>query len=98
MTALAPNPYQSPPQVDEPTAPLVAQPTGLATPALCLMVALAAVAMAGTLPGRTHGLGLITEGLLTDLALDRPEFARLNLFATLIGAAFCWPCGWLLDR
>jgi MFS family permease len=62
------------------------------------MIVLAALAMVGTLPGRTHGLGLITEGLLADLQLDRSAFARINLLATLIGAAFCWPCGWLLDR
>ena len=30
------------------------------------VVALAAVAMAATLPGRTHGLGLITKRLLDD--------------------------------
>jgi MFS family permease len=54
--------------------------------------------MVCTLPGRTHGLGLITEPLLADLALDRVAYASLNLWATLIGAAFCLPCGWLLDR
>ena len=31
----------------------------------------AAAAMVGTLPGRTQGLGLITEPLLADLGLDR---------------------------
>jgi MFS family permease len=65
---------------------------------LASMIALAALAMVGTLPGRTHGLGLITEGLLADLQLDRAGYARLNIAATLIGASFCWPCGWLLDR
>jgi len=54
--------------------------------------------MVCTLPGRTHGLGLITEPLIADLALDRVSYAALNLWATLIGAAFCIPCGWLLDR
>ena len=58
----------------------------------------AAAAMVCTLPGRTHGLGLITEPLLADLALDRVPYAALNFWATLIGAAFCIPCGWLLDR
>lgn len=62
------------------------------------MIVLAAVAMVGTLPGRTHGLGLITEGLLSDLHLERADYARINLVATLIGAMFCWPWGWLLDR
>jgi hypothetical protein len=58
----------------------------------------AAAAMVCTLPGRTHGLGLITEPLLADLHLDRVPYAALNFWATLIGAAFCIPCGWLLDR
>src|ERR1043165_8747815 len=61
-------------------------------------VALAALAMVGTLPGRTQGLGLITEPLLTDLHLDRVDFAQLNFWGTLIGAAFCFPTGFLLDR
>jgi MFS family permease len=54
--------------------------------------------MVGTLPGRTQGLGLITEPLLADLRIDRVSFATVNLWATLIGAAFCLPCGRLLDR
>jgi MFS family permease len=61
-------------------------------------IAVAALAMVATLPGRTHGLGLITEPLLKDLQLDRLDFAAINLWATLLGAAFCLPCGWLLDR
>ena len=63
-----------------------------------LMVVLAAAAMIATLPGRTHGLGLITEPLLSDLRLDRTIYADINLWATLLGAAFCWPAGILLDR
>lgn len=63
-----------------------------------LNVVLAAFLMLATLPGRTQGLGLITEPLLQDLRLDRVLFANLNLWATLIGAAFCFPAGWLLDR
>lgn len=61
-------------------------------------VVLAAAAMIGTLPGRTHGLGLITEPLLGDLKLDRTIYADINLWATLLGAALCWPAGILLDR
>src|SRR4051795_10116505 len=61
-------------------------------------VGVAAVAMVLTLPGRTHGLGLFTEPLLKSLALDRESYGFLNLWATLLGAAFCLPCGWLLDR
>ena len=63
-----------------------------------LGVAVAALAMVATLPGRTHGLGLVTEPLLADLRLDRVDYASINLWATLIGAAFCLPCGWLIDR
>ena len=54
--------------------------------------------MVGTLPGRTQGLGLITEQLLTSLHLDRVVFAKINLWATLIGALFCLGIGRLIDR
>ena len=58
----------------------------------------AALAMVGTLPGRTQGLGLITEPLLASLHIDRILFARINLGATLIGALFCLGVGRLIDR
>lgn len=58
----------------------------------------ATLAMVGTLPGRTQGLGLITEPLLADLQLDRVVFARINLWATLIGALFCLGIGRLIDH
>src|SRR6185369_6691731 len=61
-------------------------------------VFIAALAMVGTLPGRTQGLGLITEPLLRDLQLDRVAFARINLWATLIGALFSIGVGRLIDR
>ena len=61
-------------------------------------VVIAALAMVLTLPGRTHGLGLFTEPLLSSLALDRESYGFLNLWATLLGCLFCLPCGWLLDR
>ncbi len=61
-------------------------------------VGLAALAMVGTLPGRTQGLGLITEPLLKDLNLDRVTFAQMNLWATLIGSLFCLGTGRLLDQ
>lgn len=53
--------------------------------------------MVGTLPGRTQGLGLITEPLLRDLQIDRVDFARINLWATLIGALFSVGVGRLID-
>src|SRR5690349_19777846 len=61
-------------------------------------LAVAALAMVATLPGRTHGLGMITERLLEDLQIGRVPYASINLWATLLGALFCWPCGILLDR
>lgn len=63
-----------------------------------VIVVVGALAMVATLPGRTHGLGLITEPLLKDLRLDRVVYAQINLWATLVGALFCIPAGWVLDR
>ncbi len=58
----------------------------------------AAAAMVGTLPGRTQGLGLVTEPLLADLNIGRIDYAQLNLWATLIGAAGAIGIGRFLDR
>jgi MFS family permease len=63
-----------------------------------IVMVLAAFAMVGTLPGRTQGLGLITESLLRDLHIDRLAFARMNLWATLIGSLCCIGVGRLQDR
>jgi MFS family permease len=54
--------------------------------------------MIGTLPGRTQGLGLVTEPLLRDLRIDRVAFAEINLVATLVGSLFCLGVGRLVDR
>jgi MFS family permease len=62
------------------------------------VVLAAAGAMVGTLPGRTQGLGLITEPLLRDLGLDRVTFAHLNVWGTLAGALFGIGIGRLMDR
>jgi MFS family permease len=61
-------------------------------------VVVAAVAMVATLPGRSQGLGLVTEPLLRDLKISRIDFGAINLVATLIGSAFCLGCGPLIDR
>jgi len=61
-------------------------------------VVVAAVVMLATLPGRTQGLGLITEPMLADLRLDRVSYANINLWATLLGAAICLPIGRVFDR
>jgi MFS family permease len=61
-------------------------------------VIVAAVIMLATLPGRTQGLGLITEPMLRDLKLDRVTYASINLWATLFGAAICLPIGRIFDR
>lgn len=63
-----------------------------------VQVIMAALAMVATLPGRTHGLGMITERLLADLQMDRVSYANINLWATLLGAAFCLPVGYLIER
>ena len=67
-----------------------------------LTILVGAVAMAATYPGRTHGLGMVTEPLLKDLGLADPDgrvfYASLNLWGTLLGALFCLPVGWLFDR
>ena len=54
--------------------------------------------MVGTLPGRTQGLGLVTEPLLADLGLDRVAYAGLNFWATIIGASGALGIGRLIDR
>ena len=61
-------------------------------------VGIAAVAMTATLPGRTHGLGLITEPLLADFGMTAVSFARINFISALVGAAACLPIGWWIDR
>jgi MFS family permease len=58
----------------------------------------AALAMVGTLPGRTQGLGLVTEPLMRDLGIGRVAFAQVNLVATLVGSLFCLGIGRLIDR
>ena len=65
---------------------------------LWVHVVVAALAMVATMPGRTHGLGLITKPLLGELGISQSHYAAINLCATLLGAIFCVPCGWLLDR
>jgi hypothetical protein len=62
------------------------------------VVLVAAAAMVGTLPGRTQGLGLITEPLIAELGLDRVTYAQLNLWATIAGAGFAIGVGRLMDR
>ena len=61
-----------------------------------LMVA--AAAMVGSLPGRTQGLGLVTEPLLVDLGIDRVSYATLNFWATLVGAGGALGVGYAVDR
>lgn len=58
----------------------------------------AAAAMVGTLPGRTQGLGLITEPLIADLGLSRVTYAELNFWATILGAAGAIGIGQAIDR
>ncbi len=59
---------------------------------------LASLAMLATLPGRSVGIGLITEPLIRDLSLSRLAFGEMNFWATLIGASFNLLCGPAIDR
>jgi MFS family permease len=63
-----------------------------------VVLGIAALAMVGTLPGRTQGLGLITEPLLRDLGMTRVGYAQMNVVATLLGSLFCFGIGRLIDR
>jgi MFS family permease len=63
-----------------------------------IVLGVAALAMVGTLPGRTQGLGLVTEPLIRDLGIGRVTFAQINLVATLVGSLFCLGIGRLIDR
>ena len=58
----------------------------------------AAVAMVATLPGRSVGIGLITEPLIADLGISRLDFAGMNFWATILGALFNLVCGVTIDR
>jgi MFS family permease len=60
-------------------------------------VVVAALVMLATMPGRTQGLGLITEPMLADLRIGRVDYATINLWATLLGAAICLPIGRVFD-
>src|SRR5262245_33425208 len=61
-------------------------------------VAVAAVAMSATLPGRTYGLGLIKEPLRAELGISDLRFNVLNFWAIVIGAVLVIPAGRLIDR
>ena len=63
-----------------------------------IVLLVAAAAMVGTLPGRTQGLGLVTEPLLADLGISRVDYAQLNLWATLIGSLCAIGIGRFIDR
>lgn len=68
------------------------------SPAVWTQVVAGALLMLATLPGRTHGLGLVTEPLLADLQVTKDSYAQINLWATLLGALVCLPVGAWLDR
>jgi len=64
------------------------------------MVVAGALAMIATMPGRTHGLGMITERLLADPSqgVSRVQYGTINFWATILGATFCFAVGPLIDR
>ncbi|MGY8690914.1 MAG: MFS transporter, partial [Verrucomicrobiales bacterium] len=63
-----------------------------------VIVSIAAASMVATLPGRTVGLGLITEPLIAEFDLTRAQFAHINVIATLLGSLFALIAGPLTDR
>jgi MFS family permease len=63
-----------------------------------LNLAIAALAMVATLPGRTFGLAMLTEPILRDLHVGHVAYGLMNLWATLLGATFALACGPLIDR
>jgi MFS family permease len=95
---VAPMRDDSAPQQGDAPALALPRPRGNASHVAWTQVIAASLLMLATLPGRTQGLGLITEPLLEDLKLDRLSYARLNLWATILGAAFCFPAGAAIDR
>jgi MFS family permease len=63
-----------------------------------IYIIVASICMVATFPGRTQGLGLVTEFILADLHIERTIYGYYNLAATLIGALFCIPIGSMLDK
>lgn len=63
-----------------------------------LSLVTAAVAMSATLPGRTHGLGVITTPLLADLQLTEDTYSVFNFWAVLLGTLLALPVGLAIDR
>jgi sugar phosphate permease len=61
-------------------------------------VVMAAVAMTATFPGRTQGLGIISKPLVKDLGIEVVQLTQINLVTSLLGALFCLPVGYLIDR
>lgn len=63
-----------------------------------VMVVLSSIAMTATLPGRSHGLSLVNEKLITDLSISRVDLGRINFWSSILGAGFCIPVGAWIDR
>jgi MFS family permease len=61
-------------------------------------VCVAALAMSATLPGRTHGLGLVKEPMCAELHIGDVEFGVLNFWAITLGALVVIPAGHFIDR
>ena len=83
---------------DNPIGPVLRSGLPTVSRSVVVVVVIAAAAMVGTLPGRTQGLGLITEPLLVDLGIDRVSYAAINFWATILGACGALGIGRLLDR
>lgn len=63
-----------------------------------LNVVAASMAQAATIPGRVHGLMLITEPLMASFGISRTLFGTLNLAATAITAVLALWYGTIIQR
>ncbi|MEL6823052.1 MAG: MFS transporter [Calditrichota bacterium] len=63
-----------------------------------ISLAIAILAMIATLPGRSVGIGLITEPFIADFGLERTAFTEMIFWATIIGASFALLVGPAIDR
>src|SRR5688500_3132758 len=65
-----------------------------------LMLVLAAVARAATLPRRPISRERRSEPVVADPAfgLDAAGLSELNSWAVVLGAVLCLPVGWLIDK
>ncbi|WP_020474277.1 MFS transporter [Zavarzinella formosa] len=84
--------------VTEPERSVPAVTTELPTLVSWVNLFAAGVIYVCTNPGRTHGLGVITEPLLKDFEISRATFGQINFWATMVVAALSFGFGTIVDR